>query len=156
MSESDLVVFVENEAGSDIKHHFDEERFEVLRTERVRAAYPYPYGFVPGTLAPDGDAVDCFVITGRPLRCGDTVRCEPIGLLEQTEGGVTNHNILGVPTGEAVPDLSEVRSKIGDFLERFRAGDPELVSVVGRLLPVEGALAYLEMCSRDPDDLSSA
>ncbi len=58
-----ITVFIENEAGSDVKHHYNEETFEVLRTERVGVDYPYPYGFVPGTLAPDGDAADCFVIT---------------------------------------------------------------------------------------------
>ncbi|MCL1594404.1 MAG: inorganic diphosphatase, partial [Actinomycetia bacterium] len=56
-----ITVFIENEAGSVIKQHFDEATLSIERTEHVGAAYPFPYGFIPETLAPDGDAVDCFV-----------------------------------------------------------------------------------------------
>ena len=51
-----ITVFVENEAGSNIKHHYNEATFTVERTEQVGAHYPYPYGFIPDTIAPDGDA----------------------------------------------------------------------------------------------------
>ena len=98
-------VFIENEAGSDLKHHHDEQRFVVTLVERVGAPFPYPYGFVPGTLAPDGDAVDCFVITGRPLQTGDMVTAEIVGLMEQTDGGGGNHNVVAVLPGDPPPDL---------------------------------------------------
>lgn len=142
-----LRVFIENEAGSDTKHHYDEDTYKVLRTERVGAEYPYPYGFVPGTMAPDGDAADCFVITGRPLRSGDVVDCRPIALLEQTEGGETDHNVLAVIPGEPPPDLSEVRANITRFVTRFRAGFPGQEAVAGRLLGAEDAIAYVETCA---------
>jgi inorganic pyrophosphatase len=142
-----ITVFIENEAGSDVKHHYDEETLRVLRTERVGAAYPYPYGFVPGTLAPDGDAADCFVITGRPLRSGDTVSCVPVALIEQTEGGATDHNVIAVMPGEPAPDLAEVVAAIGRFVEHFMAGVPGRESVMGRLLPADAAVRYLEECA---------
>jgi inorganic pyrophosphatase len=142
-----IEVFIENEAGSDVKHHYDEETLQVLRTERVGAAYPYPYGFVPGTLAPDGDAADCFVITGRPLRSGDVVSCLPVALVEQTEGGATDHNVIAVIPGDPAPDLGEVAAAIGCFVERFMVGVPGRESVMGRLLPADAAVHYLEECA---------
>jgi inorganic pyrophosphatase len=143
---STLRVFIENEAGSDIKHHYNEETFEVLRTERVGAEYPYPYGFVPGTLAPDGDAADCFVITNRRLQSGDFVDCEPVALLEQTEGGATDHNVIAMIPGEQRVDLAEVQATISTFVAQFRAGFPGQEAIPGRLLPAEKALEYLETC----------
>ncbi len=78
-------VFIENVAGSRLKHHHDEETLTLLAVEPVSGPYPFPYGFVPGTRAPDGDAVDCFVITERPLPTGELVDCEPIALMEQRD-----------------------------------------------------------------------
>ena len=141
-----ITVFIENESGSDIKHHYNEETLEFLHTERVGSYYPYPYGFVPGTLAPDGDAADCFVVTTQAFRTGATVQCEPLALLEQTEGGITDHNVIAVPAGDGEPDFDEVRRRIGAFLAEFMTGVPERKAVMGRLLPRADAIAYLEAC----------
>lgn len=140
-------VFIENEAGSDLKHHHDEERFAVTQIERVQAAYPYPYGFVPGTLAPDGDAVDCFVITSRPLHTGDFVTAEIAGLMEQTDGGGGNHNIVVTLPGDPEPDWPAVRRDLAHFIVEVFRGLPGRESTAGRLLGVDGALAYLAECA---------
>lgn len=138
-----ITVFVENEAGSDIKHHYDEATLSVKRTERVGAAYPFPYGFVPETLAPDGDAVDCFVLTDRALPTGTTVEALPIAFVEQTEAGSIDNNVLAVLPGESVPDLNAAVERIAAFIEEFRAGDPDRVSRVGRMLGGDEAIAYI-------------
>jgi inorganic pyrophosphatase len=147
-----LRVFIENEAGSDVKHHHDEETLMFLRAERVRAPYPFPYGFVPETRAPDGDCVDCFVITGRALRTGDLIDCEPFALMEQTEAGLVDHNILAVPVGAAPPDLETLRPTLVRFVAEVFAGMPGRETTVGRLLPAEDALAYLHGCARAPGE----
>jgi len=138
-----ITVFIENEAGSDIKHHYDEATLLVKRTERVGAAYPFPYGFIPETLAPDGDAVDCFLLTNRPLATGTTVEALPIAFVEQTEAGSTDNNVLAVLPGEAVPDLDAAVARIAAFIEEFRTGDPDRVSRVGRTLGSDDAAAYI-------------
>lgn len=141
---SDLIaVFIENEAGSDIKHHYDETTRSVMRTERVGAAYPFPYGFVPETLAPDGDAVDCFVLTERHLPTGTTVEARPVAFVEQTEAGSTDNNVLAVLPGESAPDLDSAVARIVAFIEAFRSGDPDRVSLAGETLGTEDAVAYI-------------
>lgn len=140
-------VFIENEAGSDIKHHHDEERFVVTQVEQVRAAFPYPYGFVPGTLAADGDAVDCFVITPRSLHTGDLVHAEIVGLMEQTDSGGSNHNVLAVLPGDPPPDLERVEEELARFIVEVFRGLPGRESTAGRLLPAEDALNYLARCT---------
>jgi inorganic pyrophosphatase len=140
-------VFIENEAGSDIKHHHNEARFVITLMERLEAPFPYPYGFVPGTLAPDGDAVDCFVVTDRPLRTGDRVTAEIVGLMEQTDAGGANHDIVAVLPGEAPLDLGEVHARLAAFISRIFRGIPDREATPGRLLPVDDALAYLAACT---------
>jgi len=56
-------VFIENEAGSFVKHYHNEKTLEPGGESRVSRAYPFPYGFVLNTSAADGDNVDCFVLT---------------------------------------------------------------------------------------------
>jgi len=140
-------VFIENPAGSNVKHHHDEERFLLSQVEQVGAPFPYPYGFVPGTLAPDGDAVDCFVITGRPLQTGDVVTAEVIGLMEQTDANGANHNVLALLPGDPTPDFPAVRDELARFIVEVFRGLPGRESQAGRLLPAEDALAYLAACT---------
>jgi hypothetical protein len=137
-------VFVENPAGSRLKHHHDEETLEFLRVEPVSGAYPFAYGFIPSTRSPDGDCVDCFVITGRPLSTGDLVECEPFALMEQTEGGVVDHNVLAVPVGEPTPGLAPLIPILTRGILELFAGMPGRATQVGRFLPAGEAVAYLE------------
>ena len=53
--------------------------------------YPCNYGYVPNTIADDGDPVDVLVITPFPLTAGVVVRCRPLGVLkmEDEAGGET-------------------------------------------------------------------
>lgn len=143
-----IQVLVENPAGSRVKHHYDEGAFGLLRVERVSGAYPYPYGFIPGTRGPDGDCVDCFVITQRSLRSGDWVDCEPIALMEQWEAGVVDNNVLAVPLGETAPDLAPIIPALTRGILELFAGMPGRETAVGRFLPAEDALAYLERFGR--------
>jgi inorganic pyrophosphatase len=54
-----MKVFIQNEAGSFIKHAHDEKTLEPRGATRVSRAYPFPYGFILGTTADDGLNVDC-------------------------------------------------------------------------------------------------
>lgn len=139
-----IQVLIENPAGSRVKHHYHEETFELLRVERVSGAYPYPYGFVPGTRAPDGDCVDCFVITERPLRSGQLVECDPFALMEQTEAGIVDNDVLAVPVGEAVPDLASLIPVLTRGILELFVGMPGRETGVGRFLPASEAAAYIE------------
>ena len=142
-------VFVENEAGLAVKNHFDEKVIEWLRSEKVSRPYPYPYGFILETTSGDGDNLDCFVLTSTQLRSGTIVACRPVGLLEQTEAGLRDHNVLAVPVGEqfAIP-IDTVRQTLTDFMLHVFRGQPSRQIEVGQLL---GEVAAREEISRCRD-----
>jgi inorganic pyrophosphatase len=139
-------VFIENEAGSSDKNTFDERTLAFLRRARVSRAYPYPYGFVLGTRSGDGDAVDCFVLTTRPLRSGETVECEPLGLIEQIEDGEIDHKILAALVGEPAVIDDAVVAAVREFITGVFAHIPGKRMSLGRLLPRAEAEAYLHQC----------
>ncbi|HEY7401912.1 MAG TPA: inorganic diphosphatase [Candidatus Angelobacter sp.] len=89
-----MKVFIENEAGSRIKHEHNEKTLEPIGTSVVSRAFPWPYGFILDTTGEDGDNVDCFVLTERTLHTGEIVDCEAIGLIEQIEDGEIDHKIF--------------------------------------------------------------
>jgi inorganic pyrophosphatase len=141
-------VFIENEAGSRRKSTYDERTLRLLSTADVSAAYPYPNGFVIGTMSGDGDAVDCFVITDQPLRAGSTVECEAIGLLEQVEDGEIDHKVLAAIAGTRTQVNAATLATLKDFIAKVFAHVTDKTMVIGRLLSCEVAQLYLRECRR--------
>lgn len=110
-----MEVFIENESGSNQKNLYNEKTLEYKKTVTVSRVYPYPYGFILNTTSGDGDNLDCFIITTKPLQRGSTMDCEPIALMEQIEDGKEDHNILAILTGEQ----AELNQEIKDVLTEF-------------------------------------
>ena len=139
-------IFIENDAGSRRKNTYDETTLAYLHSAEVSVAYPYPYGFVPGTRGEDGDAVDCFVLTATPLRSGAIVECEPIGLIEQIEDGEIDHKVLAVLPGESA-DLDRAVARISEFVMAVFAHIPGKDMRVGPLRDAAAARAYVTRCA---------
>ena len=59
--------------------------------------YPCNYGYVPQTLAEDGDPVDVLVVSPFSLLTGCVIRCRPIGMLEMSDESGNDAKILAVP-----------------------------------------------------------
>lgn len=129
-----MKVFIENEQGSDQKHIFDEQALKFQKVVTVLRKYPYPYGFILNTKSGDGDCLDCFVLTDKPLKTGQTVDCEPIGMLEQIEDGKEDHNILAVLPGETAVLGGDTKNKLTDFVSHVFDHRKEKVVKVGRFL----------------------
>jgi inorganic pyrophosphatase len=130
-----IKVFVQNEAGSELKNYHDEKTLEFKFATRVSRPYPFPYGFVIGTTASDGCNLDCYIITRRLIRTGTIVECEPIALMEQFEDGIEDHNILAAPAGEQAGITEEARGILSEFVENvFRHVEGKQIRA-GRFLP---------------------
>jgi len=136
-------VFVENEAGSEQKNHYDEQTLTFKFAEKVSRAYPFSYGFIAGTNAADGGRVDCFVITKRALRMGEIVECEVIALMEQIEDGSVDHNVLARLSEEPIELTTEIQDVLTDFvLNVFQHVAGKQIRV-GRFLSAADASAHI-------------
>lgn len=141
-----LRVFIENEAGSSIKHTFDEQTLKLLKTADVSAPYPFAYGFAVGTLGGDGDALDCFVVTDTPLRSGEQVDCIPVHLLEQVEDGEVDHKILCRLANEPGDIPTDAVAAIRTFVMAVFAHVPGKQMELGDLLGAEDARDHVRAC----------
>jgi len=82
-------VFVEVPMGSRNKYEWDFERGTFVLDRMLFSAVRYPgdYGFIPETLALDGDHLDALVILGEPTFPGCTIRARVLGMLDGREPG---------------------------------------------------------------------
>jgi inorganic pyrophosphatase len=144
-------VFVQNGAGSLVKHSHNEKTLELLGTAQVSRAYPFPYGFVLDTTADDGLNVDCFVLTRSRLRTGQIVECDPIGLMEQIEDGKEDHNVLAVIRGEEARLDGPTKQLLIEFVSHVFDHVADKAIRVGSF---RGGTAALDYISRHADAAS--
>lgn len=115
-----------------IKYEVDEES-GALFVDRFMATsmhYPCNYGYIPQTLADDGDPVDVLVMTPVPLIPGVVVTCRPIGMLRMDDEAGGDNKLLAVPTDKILSiysgwrkpaDLNPMRLKtIQHFFEHYK------------------------------------
>lgn len=111
-----MKVFIENEASVNKKNIFDEKTFRYKTTYQVSRPYPFPYGFIPSTKSGDGDCIDCFVLTSKPLKSGETIDCTVIGGVEMWDKNEVDHKVLAALSGEQVVLDDSVSLQLTDFL----------------------------------------
>ena len=89
-------VVIDTPRGSRNKYKWDSKLglFKLSHVLTAGAVFPFDFGFVPGTRAADGDALDVLVLTDEPLTTGCVVYSRLIGVIEaeQTEAGKTFRN----------------------------------------------------------------
>ncbi len=64
--------------------------------------YPGDYGFIPQTLAEDGDPLDILVMVNEPTFSGCLIEARPIGLFKMTDKGFNDYKILAVPNTDPI------------------------------------------------------
>jgi len=83
-----IQVVIETPKGSRNKYAFDVEQkvFELTKVLPAGMAFPYDFGFIPSTLAEDGDATDVLVLMDEPAFPGCLLKCRTIGVIEGEQG----------------------------------------------------------------------
>lgn len=85
--------------GEPVKYEVDKETGAMFvdRFLEVSMVYPCNYGYVPHTLAADGDPVDVLVPTPVPLIAGSVIVCRPVGALMMEDEAGGDVKVLAVP-----------------------------------------------------------
>ncbi|MFP4183704.1 MAG: inorganic diphosphatase [Halorhodospira sp.] len=122
--------------GGPVKYEVDKETGALI-VDRIMATamhYPCNYGFIPHTLADDGDPVDALVVTSLPLVPGSVIRCRPVGVLEMADESGEDAKLIAVPAEKLTPDYAHVQGpddlpasllqQISHFFEHYKDLEP--------------------------------
>ncbi|MGH9639678.1 MAG: inorganic diphosphatase [Bryobacteraceae bacterium] len=92
-------VIIEIPKGSANKYEYDKD-MNLFRLDRALYSpmhYPGDYGFIPGTLAEDGDPLDMLVLVDQPSFTGCVMDARPVGVLNMVDQMMPDQKILAVP-----------------------------------------------------------
>ncbi|MGI8438783.1 MAG: inorganic diphosphatase [Thermoleophilaceae bacterium] len=140
--ESDPVTcFVEIPKGSRNKYEWDPE-LGGIKLDRLlfsSIVYPTDYGFIPDTLAEDGDELDVLVCVSEPTFPGCVIDAKPIALFKMADEKGPDHKILCVPSNdptwstlETLEDLAEPLTKeIRHFFSIYKDLEQKTSTVEG-------------------------
>jgi inorganic pyrophosphatase len=136
-----------------IKYEVDKETGALFVDRFMMTAMHYPcnYGYIPNTIAGDGDPVDVLVVTPHPVAVGAVLPCRPLGVLKMNDEGGGDAKLLAVPVDKILPiykhwtkasDLAPERlAQIQHFFEHYKDLEPgKWVKVVGWGGPDEARL----------------
>jgi inorganic pyrophosphatase len=100
------------QGGEPVKYELDKQSGAVFVDRFLHTAMFYPgnYGFIPHTLAEDGDPIDVLVVASVSVVPGAVVRCRPIGALVMEDEAGPDEKIIAVPVDALHPFYTHVRS----------------------------------------------
>ena len=142
-------VIVETPRGSRNKYAFSEDLgvFELHRVLPAGSDFPYDFGFVPNTLAEDGDPIDVLLLMDQPAVPGCLVKARVVGILEATqkEDGRKERNDRVIAVAKDAHDYSNVRTlddinphlldELEEFFVVFHSRHDQDFKVLGRRGP---------------------
>ena len=118
-------VLIEIPKGSRNKYEYDFE-LKKIRYDRMLFSsmmYPADYGFIPETLALDGDPLDVLVLVTEPTFPGCVMEVKPIGVFHMADDKGPDEKVICVPVSDPVwnklNDLSDMNPHLLKEIEHF-------------------------------------
>ncbi|MCV3470957.1 inorganic diphosphatase [Campylobacter sp. CNRCH_2015_0814] len=151
-----LNAVVEIPYGSNIKYELDKESGAIMVDRVMYSAmfYPANYGFIPNTLADDGDPIDVLVLNEYPIQAGAVIPCRLIGVLLMEDESGMDEKLLAVPVSKIDPRYDNIKSlddlpkasldKIKNFFETYKMLEPNKWVKVKEFAGIEKASEILE------------
>jgi inorganic pyrophosphatase len=127
-------VIIEVPQGSRNKYEMDHAtgRIRLDRMLFTSTRYPADYGFIPGTLAEDGDPLDAMVLLGEPAFPGTYVTARPVAVFWMHDEHGPDAKILAVPARDPryrdlqdLPDIpAHLLAEISQFFDVYKELEP--------------------------------
>jgi inorganic pyrophosphatase len=149
-------VLIEIPRGSRNKYEYD-FKLKRIRFDRMLFSsmmYPADYGFMPETLALDGDPLDVLVLINEPTFPGCVMEVKPIGVFHMADDKGPDEKIICVPVSDPIwnslNDLSDINphllKEIEHFFQVYKDLEHKVVDVEG-WGDLREALAIIEECT---------
>jgi len=139
--------------GSNVKYELDKGS-GLIKLDRVLYSavyYPANYGFIPQTLAEDGDPLDVLVLCQQPVVPLTLIYARAIGLMTMIDSGKRDHKIISVATEDpefnSYREASEMPEHRLAMLRRFFLDYKQLENKaveVDEILATKNALPVIE------------
>ncbi|ACM63976.1 inorganic diphosphatase [Campylobacter lari] len=151
-----LNAVIEIPYGSNIKYELDKESGAIMVDRVMYSAmfYPANYGFIPNTLADDGDPIDVLVLNEYPIQAGAVIPCRLIGVLLMEDESGMDEKLLAVPVSKIDPRYDDIKTlndlpkasldKIKNFFETYKMLEPNKWVKVKEFAGIEKASEILE------------
>jgi inorganic pyrophosphatase len=158
VTDYELTCIVEIPKGSRNKYEYDPELGAIKLDRFISASVVYPtdYGYVPETLAPDGDPLDVLVCVSEPTFPGCLVVAKAVGLFKMADEKGPDDHVVCVPCNDPgwnefddVDDLPQLlRAEIGHFFSVYKDLDKGRYSEVGGWAGRDAALEAVQQARR--------
>jgi inorganic pyrophosphatase len=130
---------IEIPLGSNVKYELDKPS-GLIKVDRVLYSavyYPANYGFIPQTLAEDGDPLDVLVLCQEPVVPLALIHARAVGVMTMVDYGTVDHKIIAVATEdpefngykEADQIPSHYLLMLRRFFEDYKQLEPKAVEV---------------------------
>jgi len=119
---------VEIPRRSMLKYEYDVSSESLKVSKKFSVTIPYNYGFIPKTVAPDGDCLDVIFWTREYISPLSVVDCSIVGVLECSQEGVRDDKLIVSPFFEKRdgPKIAQIESKdLTDWLEFIKLSNKE-------------------------------
>lgn len=105
-----IIVFIEVSSNTNIKYEHDHKTGRLIcdRILHTPMTYPYNYGYIPDTLAGDGDPLDVIVVTSYKLLPGCYIECKILGVLYTEDEKGKDEKIIAVPISKIDPYMKSI------------------------------------------------
>lgn len=139
------------QGGLPVKYELDQKSGALFvdRFLHTSMIYPFNYGFIPNTLAEDGDPLDILVVTPMPVVPGCVIRARPVGLLLMSDEKGVDEKIMSVPVDALNPFYAGVKTyldlpqlmlnQISHFFTHYKDLEPGKGASVGEWDTLEKA-----------------
>lgn len=154
----EFVAVIEIPKDSKKKYELDKESGMLIldRILYTSTHYPENYGFIPLTLAGDGDPLDVLVICEDKLNPLILVKCHPVGAIKMLDNNEIDEKIVAVADNDPLlgqcRDVSQLPShqfnRIRHFFEVYKYLEGKQTEV-GDILPVSEAKSIIADCLKN-------
>lgn len=155
---NEFVAVIEISKGTKTKYELDKETGLIIldRLLHTSTHYPANYGFIPKTLAGDGDPLDVLVLCSESLEPLTLVKCYPIGVVTMLDSGMEDEKIIAIPFGdpmyndyERIEELPKyMMDELMHFLKVYKDLEPNKITKVGELEGREDANRVILDCKK--------
>ncbi|PWM75266.1 MAG: inorganic pyrophosphatase [Bacillota bacterium] len=153
----EFVAVVEIQKGSKQKYEMD-KKTGLLMLDRIlytSTHYPANYGFIPHTLAEDGDPLDVLIVCSESLLPMSLVKCYPIGVITMKDNGSVDEKIIAIPltdpTYNNYKSIHDLPMHVFDEMQHFFSVYKQLenkVTAVDSALDADEAVRIIGKCIR--------